>query len=239
MQIDINCDMGEGMPNDEALMPYIHSANIACGKHAGSLELMENTMRLCSAHNVNIGAHPGFDDRENFGRKEIHLEENLLYELFYQQVKDAMSIADKLGLQLHHVKPHGAMYNMAAEDRRMARTLAEATLQADPTLIFYGLSGSCMIAAAEAVGLKTANEVFADRNYSLTGKLLPRSHPHALINQPETALIHARNMVFRKEIHTPEGKIISAEADTLCIHGDHPAALYIARTLHSSLINPS
>lgn len=239
MQVDINCDMGEGMPNDAALMPYIHSANIACGRHAGSLELMEHTMRLCHAFQVNIGAHPGFDDKEHFGRKEMRLERNELYELFYRQVKEAFEMAMKLGLKLHHVKPHGALYNMAAENREMAATLAEATMRVDPDLVFYGLSGSCMIAAAEAVGLRTANEVFADRNYSSNGKLLPRSHPNAVINEPEAALIHARSMIFSKEIHTSEGTIISVEADTLCIHGDHPAALDIARALHSSLLNPS
>lgn len=239
MQVDINCDMGEGMPNDAALMPYIHSANIACGRHAGSPELMEHTMRLCHAFRVNIGAHPGFDDKEHFGRKEIRLERNELYELFYHQVKEAFELALKLGLKLHHVKPHGALYNMAAENSEMARTLADATFQVDSELVFYGLSGSCMITEATAVGLRTANEVFADRNYSANGKLLPRSYPNAVIHQPETALIHARNMIFRKEIHTSEGAIISVEADTLCIHGDHPAALDIARTLYSSLLNPS
>lgn len=239
MQVDINCDMGEGMPNDAALMPYIHSANIACGRHAGSLELMEHTMRLCHAFQVNIGAHPGFDDKEHFGRKEIKLERNELYELVYSQVKDAFELAMKLGLKLHHVKPHGALYNMAAENREMATTLAEATLQVDPELVFYGLSGSCMITEAQALGLRTASEVFADRNYSSTGKLLPRSQPDAVIFHPEKALIHARNMVFRKEIHTSDGTVIPVEADTLCVHGDHPNALDIARTLHLSFTNPS
>src|SRR5688572_8397522 len=181
MNIDVNCDMGEGMPHDAAIMPFISSANIACGYHAGDRHTMRNTVELCLKHHVAIGAHPGFGDKKNFGRTPVELTSKALYNLIFQQLDDMDKICKGLNANLHHVKPHGALYNMAAKDPEMSSTIAIAVFDFNPRLIYYGLSGSYMISEAKKIGLQTAHEVFADRTYQPNGSLTSRTSEDALI----------------------------------------------------------
>src|SRR5688572_1852845 len=177
--IDINCDMGEGIGNDEAIMPYINSVNIACGYHAGDAETMWRTAELAVKYNVAIGAHPSFPDRENFGRTEMDLPLQEIYELVIRQLVLLNDVAASFDVKLNHVKPHGALYNMSARDPMLAETIAQAVRDFDDQLILLGLSNSHSITAAKKIGLKTMNEVFADRTYRDDGSLTPRSFPYA------------------------------------------------------------
>src|SRR5688572_10078474 len=164
-KLDINCDMGEGIGNDEAIMPFVNSANIACGFHAGNGSTIRHTIQLALKHGVNIGAHPSFRDKENFGRKEMHLNADKVYALVLEQLIKIDLIAKEEGASLHHVKPHGALYNMAARDGQLSKTIAQAVMDFNENLILYGLSGSLLIREGKLMGLNTANEVFADRTY--------------------------------------------------------------------------
>lgn len=231
MHINVNCDMGEGMENDEALMPYISSANIACGYHAGGEALIRETINLAIRHNVYIGAHPSFRDKVNFGRQEMKLPPEELYALIIQQLVKVDLIAREKGAILHHVKPHGALYNMAARDKDMARIIATAVKDFNEDLILYGLSGSHLISEAQALGLGTASEVFADRTYGDDGSLTPRSRPGALIDSPAQAVAQVQQMMNEGTVTTLSGHRISITADTVCIHGDGRHALDIARAL--------
>lgn len=235
MTMDINCDMGEGMPNDAEIMPYISSANIACGYHAGNASTMRNTIDLCLKNNVAIGAHPGFDDQANFGRKPITLSATELYQLVWKQLEIIQAICREKQATLHHVKLHGALYNMAATDRSISHTTAQAVNDFDSSLIFYGLSGSVMIAEAKALGLKTANEVFADRTYQPDGTLTPRTQPHALFEHATDVVKQVKQIVKEKCVTTLTGEIIPLNADTICIHGDGDHALEFAKHIHASL----
>lgn len=235
MTIDINCDMGEGMLNDAAIMPYISSANIACGYHAGNESIIRHTIDLCLKHKVAIGAHPGFHDKENFGRKSVQLSADELYQLLWKQLEIIQAICKEKQATLHHVKLHGALYNMAAKDESISKITAQAVKDFDPELIFYGLSGSVMIAEAKSVGLKVANEVFADRTYQPDGTLTPRTQPHALIEQVTDAGKQVEQLVKGKCVTTLTGEIIPIQADTICIHGDGAHALEFAKHIHKSL----
>jgi 5-oxoprolinase (ATP-hydrolysing) subunit A len=233
--IDINCDLGEGMPNDSALMPYISSANIACGAHAGDPEIMRRTIVEAIKNGVSIGAHPGFADRENFGRKEIECSTNEIYQLVAAQISELAHIAAGQGISLHHVKPHGALYNIAATTTEIALAIARAVKEADPLLVLYGLSGSELIKAGESLGLKTASEVFADRSYQPDGKLTPRTMADALIEEEGTAVTRALQMIETATVETTEGSVISILAETICIHGDGNNALSLASALFGQL----
>lgn len=235
--IDVNCDMGEGMPNDAALMPFISSANIACGYHAGNHDTMRKTIDLCLKHNVAIGAHPGFDDKKNFGRTAVQLPASSLYNLVTKQLHELSNICKESGAELHHVKPHGAMYNMAAKDPLMSNTLAKAVFDFNPKLIYFGLSGSCMLSEARNVGLRTAHEVFADRTYQPDGSLTPRSNAQALIQNESEMLNQVLLMIRQKKIETIDKSVLAIQADTICIHGDGEHALQFARAIHSRLKN--
>jgi len=232
--IDLNCDMGEGMPNDAELMPLIRSANIACGFHAGNSDTIRNTVALALQHGVHIGAHPSFRDRENFGRQEMHLSADKVYAIVIEQLIRLDLAAREQGGVLHHVKPHGALYNMAARDAVLARTIAQAIQDFGPNLVLYGLSGSCMIDEARALGLATASEVFADRTYTDEGQLTPRSQAGALITDEEKCLQQVEAMT-RGYVTTRSGKTIPIVADTICIHGDGPSAVTLARAIHHYL----
>src|SRR5262245_8034460 len=177
--IDINCDLGEGMENDEAIMPYISSANIACGYHAGDEKMMKQTIELCKKYNVAVGAHPSYPDRENFGRTDMLLPPTEVYEIVIKQINVLEKIALANGASLHHVKPHGALYNMAARDRSLASLIALAILDTNSKYILYGLSGSYLVKEGKNHGLKIANEVFADRTYKDDGSLTSRNKPGA------------------------------------------------------------
>lgn len=232
---DINCDMGEGMASDAAIMPFISSANIACGYHAGDEKTLWDTIRLAKENNVAVGAHVSFLDRANFGRSEMKISTSAIYELVIQQLIIIREIADSFEMNLHHVKPHGALYNMAARDAEMAKAIAEAVRDFDHNLIVYGLSNSLSIQEAERAGLRTANEVFADRAYLDDGSLVPRSQKGALIEDAAKAIEQALQMIHKKTVTTQSGKEISISADTICIHSDNAHASDFAKSIYETL----
>ena len=235
MHIDINCDMGEGIGNDEAIMPFITSANIACGYHAGDEKTMRSTILLAKKYSVHVGAHPSFDDRENFGRTEMHCTPDEVYHLVHNQLTLFKKIAGECAEIIHHVKPHGALYNMAARDEQLAAATASAIKDFDSHLILYGLSNSHLISEAKKIGLQTKQEVFADRTYREDGSLTPRSEPNALIEDEEKAVQQVLQMVEQKTVTTVSGKILPINAETVCIHGDGKHAVAFAERLHTAL----
>jgi UPF0271 protein len=234
--IDINCDMGEGIGNDALLMPYISSANIACGFHAGDEDTMKRTIALCIEHDVAIGAHPSFYDKKNFGRTEMHLPPNEIYDLLILQLRSLDKIAKSRETKLHHVKPHGALYNLAAKNQEIAAAIARAVNDFDSTLILFGLSGSFLILEGKAMGLRTASEVFADRTYQDNGSLTPRSQQNALIENVDRCVEQALQMLNEKTVTTISGKKISIIADTICVHGDGKHAVEFTKAIHDNLV---
>ncbi len=229
--IDLNCDLGEGFPNDALLYPYISSANIACGYHAGDLDSITKSIDFCIANDVAIGAHPGFNDRENFGRKEIQLSAERLQDLVMHEILVVRFSAMKMGQQLHHVKLHGAMYNMAARDKAMALTVADAIYRVDPKLMVYGLSGSYLISEAKALGLSTCSEVFADRTYQTDGSLTPRNQTNALITSSEITVKQVMQMVLQQTVTCVDGTVIPIVAETICLHGDSAHSVAFAQQI--------
>ena len=236
---DLNCDMGEGMGNDESIMPFISSANIACGYHSGDGQTMRETVLLCQKNNVKIGAHPSFNDKANFGRVEMRLPLNEIHELIFKQIADLKYIAFAYGASLHHVKPHGALYNLAARDQQLASAIANAVKESDPNLILYGLSGSYLISEGQKHGLRTASEVFADRTYQDDGSLTPRSFRNALIESEDESIKQVLQMVQDGSVTTVTGKVIPIVAETICIHGDGKHAVRFAEKIHTALQNNS
>ena len=235
MSVDLNCDLGEGFANDALLYPYISSANIACGYHAGDLDTITKSIELCITNNVAIGAHPGFNDKENFGREEIQLSAERLQDLVMHEILVVRFSAMKMGRKLHHVKLHGAMYNMAARDKTMALTIADAIQRVDPNLIVYGLSGSFLISEAKALGLQTCSEVFADRTYQSDGSLTPRNQPNALITSSAASIYQVLQMVQQQTVTCVDGSIIPIVAETICLHGDGDHAVTFAKQINDTL----
>lgn len=240
MKIDLNCDIGESfgiysLGRDEDIMPYISSANIACGAHAGDPEVMKRTVGLAIKHGVSIGAHPGYPDLAGFGRREMSLTPEEIYSLVVYQIGALAAFAKVEGGALHHVKPHGALYNQAAMSKEISRAIATAVADVDPSLVLYGLAGSELIAAGKAVGLTTANEVFADRTYAPNGTLTPRRLPNALLTDAEAAADQVIRIVKHNAVQTTDGTDIQLEADTICIHGDSEQAVAFARFIHRRL----
>jgi UPF0271 protein len=234
-RIDLNCDMGEGVNNDALIMPYISSANIACGYHAGDDDTMKKTIQLALQHNVAIGAHPSFDDRKNFGRTEMMISADDLYDLLSIQLHRLKNIAGSFHARLHHVKPHGALYNMAAKDECMSSIVAKAIKDIDDSFILYGLSNSHLITEAKNIGLRTAAEVFADRTYTDEGRLTSRNQPGALIEDEERSLQQVLQMIMENKVTTVSGKTIPIEAATICIHGDGANAVAFAKNINEAL----
>lgn len=232
---DLNCDMGEGMTNDEALMPYITSANIACGYHAGNEAIMNKTVELCKQHNVHIGAHPSYPDRENFGRKEMDLSAEEVYSIVKTQVQLLQQICNDNQASVFHVKPHGALYNVAARKHEVAAAIAKAVKDCDKALILFGLSGSHLISEAKAIGLKTMSEVFADRTYQDDGSLTPRFTLNALIEDEDVAVNQVLQMVRQGTVTSVTGKTVPIVTETICIHGDGKNALAFAKRLYGAL----
>jgi UPF0271 protein len=232
---DLNCDLGEGIGNDHLIIPFITSANIACGYHAGDRDTMERTVALCKEHHVNIGAHPSFNDRVNFGRKERELSPMKIEDLVQQQVLILKGITEAAGCKLHHVKPHGALYNTAARDPMVAAAIAKAVKNISSGLVLFGLSGSHLISAARAVGLSTMSEVFADRTYMDDGSLTPRSVVNALITDEQMAIEQVMQMVKKGTVTSTSGKQVPIVAETICIHGDGSHAVAFAQQLHEQL----
>lgn len=237
MQMDINCDLGEDCGNDALIVPWISSANISCGAHAGSEQSILDTIALCSKMGVAIGAHPSWADRADFGRKEMQLAADEIYQLVWNQLQYFIDLLK--GEKLHHVKPHGALYNQSAKDPAIAKAIATAVKDTDASLILYGLSGSCSIDAAKVMGLRVAQEAFADRRYEADGSLTPRKISGAMIQNTDQAVAQTLALVRDEKIPSREGKIISVHADTICIHGDGPHAVDFAKAIHTSLIAAS
>ena len=235
LSIDINCDLGEGMPNDASIMPFISSANIACGFHAGDETTIRNTIRLAVKNHLAVGAHPGFADKENFGRVEILLPTHEYYALVMEQLVLFKEIAEQEGVVVHHVKPHGALYNLAVKNEMVATEIAKAVHDFDPSLIYYALSNSAMLRIAEDMGLKTASEVFADRTYQDDGTLTPRTQRNAMLTDSEMAARQVLMMAKDKKVTTLNGKSFPVKADTICIHGDLPQAYSFAKAICKSL----
>ena len=233
--IDINCDLGEGLPNDALLMPYISSANIACGYHAGDDSIMKRTLVLAIANKVAIGAHPGFLDKNNFGRTEMNLPLQQVYDLVALQINKLQVFAKSLGTKVQHVKPHGALYNMSAKDHLLANTIAQAVFDIDPSLVLFGLSGSYSICEAKSRGLTTASEVFADRTYCDDGSLTPRSQSNAMIESISDSLKQVFQMIDKQIVTTITGKQIMIKAETICIHGDGEQAVKFSKNIFEGL----
>jgi 5-oxoprolinase (ATP-hydrolysing) subunit A len=240
MQININADVGESfgrwrMGSDEELMPLIDSASIACGMHAGDPTVMANAVACALKHGVSIGAHPGFNDLWGFGRRVMRMAARDLEQLVLYQIGALQAIARAQGAQVVHVKPHGALNNMAHDDADLATALAHAVHAADPNLIFVASVGSQMALAAGRMGLRVANEVYADRRYGTGGHLLSRDRADALISDPAEAVAHVRRMLNAQAVFSIEGECLPTDIHTVCVHGDGPHALGIATAVRAAL----
>ncbi|MDJ1506931.1 5-oxoprolinase subunit PxpA [Xanthocytophaga agilis] len=235
--IDLNCDMGESfgswkMGNDLQIMDYVSSVNIACGFHAGDADTMRKTVAAATEKNVAIGAHPGFPDLQGFGRRNMQLSPEEVYNIILYQIGALSAFVKVAGNRLHHVKPHGALYNMAAKDSSLSSAIAQAIKDFDPSLIVYGLSGSFLISESQKLGLKTASEVFADRTYQQDGTLTPRNQPFALIEDTTKSLEQVVKMVEEQQVVTTENIPVPIQADTICIHGDGKHAVDFAQAIN-------
>lgn len=237
MRIDLNADIGEGFAdNDRALMQVVSSVNIACGFHAGDAATMLTCIEQALANDVAIGAHPSFLDRENFGRKRMSTAPEVVYSEVLYQCGELAALAKSRGASLSHVKPHGMLYNQAAQDTALADAIARAVRDLDPALILVGLAGSELIRAGERLGLATREEVFADRGYQRSGQLVPRGEPGALIEDEQLALAQTLEMVQRGRVKSVEGDYAPVNAQTVCLHGDGAHALAFARRLRAAFI---
>ena len=234
--IDINCDLGEGAGNDELIMPYISSANIACGYHAGNETTMRQTVQLCKKYNVAVGAHPSYPDKENFGRTDMLLHPGEIYEMIVKQINCLERIAEENDVPVHHIKPHGALYNMAARDKALAPFVALAILDTSDKYFLYGLSGSYLIKEGKNLGVKTVSEVFADRSYKDDGSLTSRAKPGALIEDTDKAIAQVLQMIKEGTVTSVNGKKVPIIAETICIHGDGEHAAEFAKAIREALV---
>jgi len=238
--IDLNCDMGEAfgnypMPNDDILMDHISSANIACGFHAGDPDVMQHTVKMAIKKGVAIGAHPGLPDLQGFGRREMKISVNEAYQMTLYQIGALYGFVKAAGGKLHHVKAHGALYNMAAKDAALAKAIVEAVHDFDSSLILYALAGSEMVEAAKKTGLVTTSEVFADRTYQDDGSLTPRTQSNALITDEQQSIAQVLMMVKQQQVISVNKKHIPLKAETLCLHGDGQHAVEFAKMIRSKL----
>lgn len=238
--VDLNCDLGESfgayvLANDEEVLKTISSANIACGFHAGDPAVMRKTVKLALENEVGIGAHPGLQDLNGFGRREIAITPDEAYELTVYQIGALYGFVKSEGGVIQHVKPHGALYNMAAKNAQLAEAIAEAVYKIEPELILFGLAGSELIKAGERIGLLTANEVFSDRTYQWDGSLTSRLNPDALITDYAQAIQQIVRMVKESKVKATDGSDVLIQADTICIHGDGDTALEFARGIPEAL----
>ena len=241
MEININCDLGEKSKhhsnhNDPKLLDIVNSANVACGYHAGDDQSMNQVIEISKKNNVSIGAHPSFNDPENFGRERMNLPSLEIRKLIIDQYAILQNIASKHGEKVTHIKPHGALNNMACEDIELATTIAKAVYEIDKSLIYLVPTGSKMELAAKKLDMNIACEIFADRNYEDDGNLVSRSKPHALITDPEEAKKHVLSMVKNQAINCHSGKQIPCEIDSVCIHGDNESSLATAKSIKENLI---
>ncbi|BED95226.1 5-oxoprolinase subunit PxpA [Escherichia fergusonii] len=236
MKIDLNADLGEGCASDAELLTLVSSANIACGFHAGDAQTMQASVREAVKNSVAIGAHPGFPDRENFGRTAMQLPPETVYAQTLYQIGALAAITHAEGGVMRHVKPHGMLYNQAAKDPQLADAIAKAVHACDPALILVGLAGSELIRAGKHYGLTTRQEVFADRGYQADGSLVPRSQPGALIEDEEQSLAQTLEMVQNGRVKSITGEWTPVEAQTVCLHGDGEHALAFARRLRAAFL---
>jgi UPF0271 protein len=235
ISVDLNADVGEGCSQDAALMPLISSANIACGMHAGDADTMRAAVQLARHHGVAIGAHPSFPDREHFGRREMRLATADLQDCIVAQLRSLAAVAAAAGARLRHAKPHGALYNMAARDERLADAVVGAIKSVDPSLTVFGLAGSALLRAASRVGLRSVGEAFADRAYRPDGSLVPRDEPGSVLHDESAVASRAVAMVRERGVVAIDGTHIRLDADTICIHGDTPGAAMLARRIRDAL----
>ena len=234
-RIDLNCDVGEGCSHDAALMPLITSANIACGIHAGDVDTMRESVNLARYVGASVGAHPSLNDRANFGRKEMKVSAREVHLYVLTQTKLLQIIARQCGTKVRHVKPHGALYNMAARDPELAAAVAGAVYDVDPTLVLFGLAGSHLLSAGQARGLRVASEVFADRTYQANGSLTPRTQPGAMITDEDEAVAHVWRMINEGVVRATDGTDVPVKADTVCVHGDGVTPVNFALKLRAKL----
>ena len=234
-QIDLNADIAEGCAYDEELLQLISSANIACGLHAGNAAEMRNAIRWGKKRHVRIGAHPGFPDRENFGRTEMQLDADDLRAYLFYQLGALQAVCRAESVALSYVKPHGALYNQAAKDEKLANLMAEIIADFDSSLKLMGLSGSLMLKAAQKRGLGIISEVFADRRYLPDGSLVPRSHPEAMVKSDDEAIAQVLQMIQEGTVTAIDGTPVQVRADSVCLHGDNARALLFARRIRAEL----
>ena len=241
MEININCDLGESSKlhsteNDPLLLEIVNSANIACGYHAGDKPTMEKTIKISKKNKVSIGAHPSFNDPENFGRKRLNLSSSEIKKLIIDQINILSNVAIKVGAKVTHVKPHGALNNMACENYELAKIISESIMQVNKELIFLVPTGSQMEKAGKKLSMKIAAEIFADRNYEDDGNLVSRSKENAMITDPEIAKKHVIKMVESQALNCYSGKKIPCEIDSVCVHGDGKSAVDTAKQIREGLI---
>ena len=241
MEVNINCDLGESSKfcsteNDPPLLKIVNSANIACGYHAGDKQTMEKTIKISKENGVSIGAHPSFNDPENFGRKRLNLPSGEISKLIIDQINILSNIATNFGTKVTHVKPHGALNNMACEDYELAKIISESIIQVNKDLIFLVPTGSQMEKVGKKLGMKTATEIFADRNYEDDGNLVSRSKNNAMITDPEVAKKHVIKMIENQALNCYSEKQIPCEIDSICVHGDGKSAVSTAKEIKEGLI---
>ena len=239
-KVDLNADLGESfgaytIGMDSEVLRYITSANVACGYHAGDPLVMQKTVALAAERNTAVGAHPGFPDLMGFGRRNMNITPDEARAYIKYQVGALMAFTKSCGIKMQHVKPHGAFYNMAAVNDKLAEAICRGIYEVDPELIMLGLAGSAHIKAAESVGLRTASEVFADRGYMEDGTLVPRSMAGAIIHDRNEAIARTVRMVKEGVVETVTGKIIPIKADSICVHGDNPDAVNFVKDIREKL----
>ena len=235
MVIDINCDVGEGIGNERLILPYISSCNIACGAHAGDIATINEVISLAIENKVKIGAHPSFPDRENFGRKVLNITHKELQISLEEQITLMQERVQLQHTKLYHIKPHGALYNLAVVDREVARVIVKVVLQVDKSLFLYVPFNSIIAKEALYAGLSVKYEAFADRNYNADLTLVSRNLPNALLESPEDVFKHVITMLEEQKVKTITNEMISIKADTFCIHGDTDNAAYVVQYLYKGL----
>jgi UPF0271 protein len=233
--VDLNADLGEGAGHDDEILALVTSANIACGFHAGDAETMRRSIEAARDRKVAVGAHPSLFDRENFGRKELPVKSDEVFDAVVYQLGVFQAIAEAAGVRPNHVKPHGALYNMAVRDQGLANAIGRAIAKVDKKLILFAPQNSALARAGEANGLQIAHEVFADRNYLSDGSLVPRSRPDALLHNPEEAAARVVRMLHDGKVRSVDGVDVDVRTETVCLHGDTPGAVEFARALKSRL----
>ncbi len=233
--VDLNSDLGEGAGFDDELLSLVSSANVACGFHAGDAGTMRRTIELARGRGVAIGIHPSLFDRENFGRKELPVTPEQLFDIVSYQLGIFQAIAEGAGARIRHVKPHGALYNMAARDRSLAEPIVRAMRQADAALLLFAPGNSALAVAGRDHGITVVSEVFADRGYRSDGSLVPRDQPGAILPDPDGAAVRVVRMLHEKKVRSVDGHEVEIQAETVCVHGDTPGAVAFARALRRKL----